>query len=621
MAFQIQLISKLSPIIQKPILKIILLLLLFSLSYLFGSFSTTTTTTITTAATSTATCTTHLKQDKAEHSVSRNLDFTTHHSSEVLPLPIIHHQPIKICPQNFTNYCPCQDLTRPKLFSTDRYFHRERHCPQYDYEKLRCCVPKPPGYRPPFRWPKSRDTAWFSNVPSKKLAVSKKKQNWVRLEGDRFIFPGGGTSFPKGVKGYVDLIKQLLPLKSGRIRTALDVGCGVASLGAALWDYNIVTMSIAPLDVHEAQVQFALERGLPAMLGILSTYRLPYPSRSFELAHCSRCLVQWADYDGLYLLEVDRVLRPGGYWILSGPPIGWRVSYKAWQRSTEDLKKEQMALEDLARRMCWKKIAEKGPIAVWQKPTNHVHCARNLKTWNSLHFCKDSEPDFAWYRKMEPCITPLPDVKSIKHTAGGTLEKWPKRLNVVPPRVSSSRIKAITSQTFNEDNRLWRRRIQHYGGVLISLFNGGYRNIMDMNAGLGGFAAALSPYPLWVMNVVPFDSKNNTLGVIYERGLIGSYINWCEAFSTYPRTYDLIHADGVFSMYMNKCDVLEILMEMYRILRPHGAVIVRDNVDILVKVKDLMKDMGWEGKLSHSQRGPLDPEKVLFVDNTNNINI
>lgn len=70
-------------------------------------------------------------------------------------------------------------------------------------------------------------------------------------------------------------------------------------------DYNILTMSIAPRDIHEAQVQFALERGLPAMLGVLSTYRLPYPSRSFDMSHCSRCLVQWTAYGK----EIFRFLR------------------------------------------------------------------------------------------------------------------------------------------------------------------------------------------------------------------------------------------------------------------------------------------------------------------------
>lgn len=69
-------------------------------------------------------------------------------------------------------------------------------------------------------------------------------------------------------------------------------------------DYNILTMSIAPVDKHEAQVQFALERGLPAMLGILSTHRLPFPSRSFDMAHCSRCLVQWTNYGTLRFFKI-----------------------------------------------------------------------------------------------------------------------------------------------------------------------------------------------------------------------------------------------------------------------------------------------------------------------------
>uniref|UniRef100_A0A0E0BPS9 Methyltransferase n=1 Tax=Oryza glumipatula TaxID=40148 RepID=A0A0E0BPS9_9ORYZ len=51
---------------------------------------------------------------------------------------------------------------------------------------------------------------------------------------------------------------------------------------------------------------------------------------------------------------------------------------------------------------------------------------------------------------------------------------------------------------------------------------------------------------VWVMNVVPVDSPD-TLPIIYERGLFGMYHDWCESFSTYPRSYDLLHADHLFS--------------------------------------------------------------------------
>lgn len=102
--------------------------------------------------------------------------------------------------------------------------------------------------------------------------------------------------------------------------------------------------------------------------------------------------------DGLYLAEVDRVLRPGGYWILSGPPIGWKRHWKGWERTQEDLKKEQDSIEDNARRLCWKKVIEKGDLSVWQKPINHFQCATVKSISDPLPFCKpDVNVDTAWY--------------------------------------------------------------------------------------------------------------------------------------------------------------------------------------------------------------------------------
>lgn len=55
-------------------------------------------------------------------------------------------------------------------------------------------------------------------------------------------------------------------------------------------------MSFAPRDTHEAQVWFALERGVPAMIGVIGSQRLPYPARAFDMAHCSRCLIPWSHF-------------------------------------------------------------------------------------------------------------------------------------------------------------------------------------------------------------------------------------------------------------------------------------------------------------------------------------
>ncbi|KAK6930606.1 putative S-adenosyl-L-methionine-dependent methyltransferase [Dillenia turbinata] len=611
-----QLLFTQSPL-RSPLFKLLFTFILCSIFFIFGSYNSTTSSFTSTNSSAqlhlpNSFC---LQINTTHRNPTISLDFASHHSLSLPQESSKSLKPFFLCPKNFTNYTPCHDPFREMQFSTQQVLHKERHCPQ-DQESIRCLIPSPAGYRKPIPWPKSRDSIWFKNVPYPRLTEYKKSQNWVKLEGDRLVFPGGGTSFPSGVKGYVDEIRRVVPLKSGNIRTVLDTGCGVASFGAALMDYNILTMSLAPRDNHESQVQFALERGLPAMLGVLGTYRLPFPSRSFDMAHCARCLVQWTGYDGLCLLEIDRVLRPGGYWVLSGPPINWKIFYKGWERQAVDLQKEQNDLEDLARRLCWKKVSESNRIAVWRKPTNHVHCIKKIKTWKSPRFCADNNPDAGWYEKMNACITPLPKVSDVHDVAGGALEKWPKRLNAVPPRIKSGKTEGTSIKAFKEDYQLWEKRLSHYKLILKSLFTSKYRNIMDMNAGFGGFAAALSKSPVWVMNVVPSDTKNNTLGIIYERGLIGTYMNWCEAFSTYPRTYDLLHASGVFSMYMDKCDIQDILLEMYRILRPGGAVIIRDHIDVIVKVIDIMERMRWKGKISHSERGPFHPEKVLVVDNS-----
>jgi len=133
---------------------------------------------------------------------------------------------------------------------------------------------------------------------------------------------------------------------------------------------------------------------------------------------------------------------------------------------------------------------------------------------------------------MDKCLTPLPEVSDIKKVSGGTLAKWPERLTSIPPRISEGTLKGITAETFTENTELWKNRVAHYKTLDYQLAEPGrYRNLLDMNSYLGGFAAALVDDPVWVMNIVPVEAEINTLGVIYERGLIGTYQNWYAFFS------------------------------------------------------------------------------------------
>ncbi|KAF2318887.1 hypothetical protein GH714_011447 [Hevea brasiliensis] len=164
---------------------------------------------------------------------------------------------------------------------------------------------------------------WYSNVPHTRLVEDKGGQNWISKVKDKFKFPGGGTQFIHGADQYLDQINKMVPdiAFGSHTRVVLDVGCGVGSFGAYLLSRNVLTMSIAPKDVHENQIQFALERGVPAMIAAFATHRLLFPSQAFEVIHCSRCRINWTRDDGILLLEVNRMLRAGGYFAWAAQPV------------------------------------------------------------------------------------------------------------------------------------------------------------------------------------------------------------------------------------------------------------------------------------------------------------
>lgn len=55
------------------------------------------------------------------------------------------------------------------------------------------------------------------------------------------------------------------------------------------------------------------------------------------------------------------------------------------------------------------------------------------------------------------------------------------------------------------------------------------------------------------------------------------------------------------------------MLEMDRILRPEGAVIIRDDVDVLLKVKNIANGLEWDTNIVDHEDGPLEREKLLFA--------
>ncbi|KAE8651810.1 hypothetical protein Csa_006071 [Cucumis sativus] len=426
-----------------------------------------------------------------------------------------------VCDDRHSELIPCLDRhliyqMRLKL-DLSLMEHYERHCPPPE-RRFNCLIPPPAGYKVPIKWPKSRDEVWKANIPHTHLAHEKSDQNWMVVKGEKIVFPGGGTHFHYGADKYIASIANMLNFSNdnlnneGRLRTVLDVGCGVASFGGYLLSSNIIAMSLAPNDVHQNQIQFALERGIPAYLGVLGTKRLPYPSRSFELAHCSRCRIDWLQRDGILLLELDRLLRPGGYFAYSSP--------EAYAQDEEDLRIWR-EMSDLVGRMCWRIAAKRNQTVIWQKPlTNDCYLQREPGTRPPL--CRsDDDPDAVWGVQMEACISPYSDRD---HKAKGSgLAPWPARLTSPPPRLQDF---GYSNEMFEKDTEMWRRRVESYWNLLSpKIETDTIRNVMDMKANMGSFGAALKDKDVWVMNVVPEDGPN-TLKLIYDRGLIGTTNNW-----------------------------------------------------------------------------------------------
>ncbi|KAL1309136.1 hypothetical protein HN51_051809 [Arachis hypogaea] len=510
----------------------------------------------------------------------------------------------KVCDQRMVNYVPCLDSTSAiaKMSSSEKGEKYERHCAD-EGKGLNCLVPRPKGYRRPILWPRSRDEVWFDNIPHMRLVEYKGGQNLISVKKDKFVFPSDGLQFIHGADKYLDQISAMVPdIAFGyNTRVALDIGCGVASFGAFLMQRNVTTLSIAPKDIHENQIQFALERGVPAMVAVFATHRMLFPSQAFDLIHCSRCKVNFTCDDGILLLEVDRLLRAGGYFVWAAQPVF---------KHEEILQEQWKEIDDLASSICWKLVKKEGYIAIWQKPMNNS-CYHSRD--NAVHppLCESNDdPDDVWYVGLKACITQLPS-----NGYRANVSKWPARLHQPPDRLQSIKHDASLSrkELFHAESKYWNEIIDSYvRAFLWKEYN--LRNVMDMRAGFGGFAAALHDLQIdcWVINVVPVNGFN-TLPILYDRGLIGVMHDWCEPFDTYPRTYDLLHASGLFSIEKNrkKCNMSTIMLEMDRMLRPGGHVYIRDTVHVINELDEIATAMGWMNVQNDIGEGPNTSWRIL----------
>ncbi|KAF8399585.1 hypothetical protein HHK36_015453 [Tetracentron sinense] len=520
---------------------------------------------------------------------------------------ITHPRELDLCGKERENYVPCYNLSANLLAGFLDGEEFDRHC-EVSRVESRCLVRPLKDYKIPLRWPAGRDVIWSGNVKITKdqfLSSGSMTKRLMLLEENQIAFHSEDGMIFDGVKDYTRQIAEMIGLGSdseflqGGVRTVLDIGCGFGSFGAHLFSLKLMTVCVAAYEVFGSQVQLALERGLPAMIGNFISRQLPYPSLSFDMVHCAQCGIIWDKKDGAFLLEVDRLLKPGGYFVLTSPT-------SKTQRGSLSAKKRIMftPVEEFTLKICWSLLAQQDETFVWQK-TADVHCYAS--------------------------------------------------------RVLISFISAgIHPEDFFEDSQVWSSALKNYWSLLTPLIFSDHpkrpgdedplppfnmiRNVMDMSAHYGGLNAAFleAKKSVWVMNVVPI-SAPNTLPLILDRGFVGVLHDWsnlnsslissktvlnsinvrtihllkirdvdqlvlmsgCEPFPTYPRTYDMLHANGLLSRHFNseKCDILDLFLEMDRILRPEGWVVLCDNVRAIEKARTLATQIRWEARVIELQNG------------------
>ncbi|KAJ8774695.1 hypothetical protein K2173_017141 [Erythroxylum novogranatense] len=529
---------------------------------------------------------------------------------------------LSFCGRERENFVPCYNVTANLLAGFKDGEEFDRHC-EMSRPRDWCLVRSPKDYKIPLRWPAGRDVIWSGNVKISKdqfLSSGSMTKRLMLLEENQIAFHSDDGLIFDGVKDYSRQIAEMIGLGSDTeflqagVRTVLDIGCGFGSFGAHLVSLNLMAVCIAAYEATGSQVQLSLERGLPALIGNFISHQLPYPSMSFDMVHCAQCGIFWDEKDGKFLIEVDRLLRPGGYFVLTSPaskPHGGSLRMKKTSMLTP--------IGEFTERICWSLLAQQDETFIWQK-TASVQCYKSRKQ-DFAPLCDYKHDVTSYYQPLSSCISgttskrwiPIQNRSSASSFGSADLEVHGKYYFELHLRVEPD--------DFLEDSQIWRSALKNYWSLLTPLIFSDHpkrpgdedplppynmiRNVMDMNAHYGGLNAAFleDEKALWVMNVVPVNSPS-TLPLILDRGFAGVLHDWCEPFPTYPRTYDMLHANGLLShLSFEKCRMVDLIVEMDRILRPEGWVILSDKLGIIEMARALATQVLWEARVIDLQNG------------------
>ncbi|KAL6294820.1 hypothetical protein ACE6H2_002962 [Prunus campanulata] len=208
------------------------------------------------------------------------------------------------------------------------------------------------------------------------------------------------------------------------------------------------------------------------MIGNFITRQLPYPALSFEMVHCAQCGIVWDKKDWMLLLEVDWVLKPGDYFVLTSSatqPFGSSLSMKNSMLTP---------------------MEESTPKICWTLKLSNMKLLSGRKLWILIAIHLGVQPD-DFFEDLQIWRSALKNYWSL-----------------LTPLIFSDHLK----RPGDEDP--------------LSPLNM-IRNVMDMSAHYGGLNAAFleERKSVWVMNLVPVNAPY-TLPLILDQGFAGVLHDW-----------------------------------------------------------------------------------------------
>ncbi|KAK3035927.1 hypothetical protein RJ639_031350 [Escallonia herrerae] len=461
-----------------------------------------------------------------------------------------------LCGKERENFVPCYNVSGNLLAGFKDGGEFDRHC-EVSREQQRCLVRPPKDYKTPLSWPAGRDVIWSGNVKITKdqfLSSGSMTKRMMLLEENQIAFHSDDGLIFDGVKDYSRQIAEMIGLGSDSefsqvgVRTVLDIGCGFGSFGAHLLSLKVMAVCMAAYELTGSQVQLALERGLPGIIGNFISKQLPFPSLSYDMVHCAQCGIVWDDKeyipgyapqwdefrgsDGMFLIEVDRVLKPGGYFVLTSPTSrqhGSSVSSKKGIMSNQ--------IEELAQKICWSLLAQQEETFIWQK-TIDAECYTSSKH-GAFPPCKEGQDFQSYYQPLARCISGIASKRWIPiQNRSSSFSRSSAELEI-----HGKYCFRVHHEDFSEDLEFWKSSLRNYWSLLTPLIFSDHpkrpgdedplppynmiRNVMDMNAHYGGLNAAFveARKAVWVMNVVPIRERN-TLPLILDQGFAGVLHDW-----------------------------------------------------------------------------------------------